>query len=346
MPEPQDTRASACERHSFTTLSAGRSLTGAWNYGLQIKDFYHRGTENTEKAVTVFWFMLLLFLSALQYYRIIDTMRHTPIRMIALDLDGTLLRSDCSIGTRTVKALQAAKAIGVEIVLASGRMTPAMEQTAALLGLDVCLVSYNGAVVCSRLSDGRKRLYHCPLNAGIARELFAYAHPRQYQINFYYEDVIVSEDGPHLRPFIDIYRTRTGSPYRIVERLDAYLECSPTKLLFLVDPSLRNGIENDIRPLFETRATIIRTDPEYLEFLDPSVDKGKGLVKLAAILGIEMTHVMAMGDGENDVPMLQAAGWGVAVANAKECCMAVAKAITISDHNNDAVAEAVERWVL
>lgn len=269
-----------------------------------------------------------------------------PIRMVALDLDGTTLRTDKTVGPRTIKALHAAHAKGVEIVLASGRMTPAMEVTANAIGLDVCLVSYNGAVACSRVSEGRKRIYHQPLSPEIARELFEYAHPRRYQINFYDNDVIVSEDTPYLRPFIDIYRSRTGSPFHIVDRLDTYLDRAPTKLLFCVEPSKRPGIEHDLRPRFESRTTMLRTDPEYLEFLDPAVDKGLGVRKLAEMRGFGTHEVMAMGDGENDIAMLKIAGWAVAVANAGETCKKAAQVITQNDHDHDAVAEALERWVL
>lgn len=269
-----------------------------------------------------------------------------PIRMIALDLDGTLLRTDKSVGPRTAEALRAAHAKGIEITLASGRMTPAMERTAAALGLDCNIVSYNGAAVCGHAAGGRKRLFHQPLNAGVARELFLYARERRYQVNFYHEDVIVSEDAPHLMPYVDLYRNRTGSPYRMVKNLEEFLHHAPTKLLLVVDPAIRNTIDAELRPRYSPRATVIRTDPEFLEFLDPSVDKGRGVEKLAEILGIPMHSVMAVGDGENDVPMISSAGFGVAVANAFPQVKAVAKAVTQADHNNDAVAEAIERWVL
>lgn len=269
-----------------------------------------------------------------------------PIRMIALDLDGTTLRTDKTVGPRTIKALRAAHAKGVEVVLASGRMTPAMEDTARRLEIDCCIVSYNGAAVCGRVSKGRPRLIHQPLSAAIARELYAYARANRYQANFYHEDVIISEDAPHLLPYVEIYRSRTGSPFNLVKNLEDYLHHSPTKFLLVMEPEIRPKVEAELRPRFGSLATIIRTDPEYLEFLDPNVNKGSGVAKLAEILGIEMRSVMAMGDGENDVPMLQAAGWGVAVANANSHCRAVAKAFTQNDHDNDAVAEAVERWVL
>lgn len=269
-----------------------------------------------------------------------------PIKMIALDLDGTLLRADKSVGPRTAEALRAAHARGIEITLASGRMTPAMEQTAGALGIDVNIVSYNGAAVCGHAAGGRKRLYHQPLGVGVARELFQYARARRYQVNFYHEDVIVSEDAPHLMPYIDLYRNRTGSPYRLVSDLEDYLHYAPTKLLIVVDPPVRDAIDAELRPRFSPKATVIRTDPEFLEFLDPSVDKGRGVAKLAEILGIAMDSVMALGDGENDVPMLAAAGFGVAVANANPRAKSVARAVTHNDHNHEAVAEALERWIL
>ena len=277
--------------------------------------------------------------------------RKTPpksMRLIALDLDGTLLRSDRSIGPRTVRALHAAHAKGVEVVLASGRMTAAMESTADQLGLDVYVVSYNGAAVCAPRAENRRRLFHLPLPQDVSQELCTLGKQRGYQINFYHENVIVSEDGPRLRPWIDIYRSRTGSPFRFVERLEDYfLKYAPSKMLYVVDPVTRNAVDAELRPRFHPRrATMMRTDPEYLEFLNAEVDKGKSVVWLAKTLGIAAGQVLALGDGENDMTMLEAAGWGVAVANAGERCKTVADAITRNDNNNDAVAEAVERWVL
>jgi Cof subfamily protein (haloacid dehalogenase superfamily) len=266
--------------------------------------------------------------------------------MIALDLDGTLLKSNASVSSRNRKALQAAHKNGIEIVLASGRMTPAMEDAAAQLGFDVHLVSYNGAAVCSQHAHKRERLFHQPLPAAVAKDLFQVARERRLQVNFYHNDVIVSEDAPHLRPHIDVYRSRTQSPFRFVDRLDDYLHESPTKMLFVVDPAIRNPLSEELARSFGQRATIVRTDPEYLEFLDPAIDKGRGVERLAAMLNIPMQAIMAMGDGENDVTMLRSVGFGVSVANAGAPAKSAAKSVTQNDHNNDAVAEAIERWVL
>lgn len=269
-----------------------------------------------------------------------------PVRMIALDLDGTLLCTDKTLGQRTKEALHAAHAKGVEIVLASGRMVSSIERVAALVELDVCIISCNGAAVFGRKAAGRKLLFYEPLKAEVARELVAFGKSRRYQVNFYHEDVIYSEDGPHLRPWIEIYRARTGSFFRFVENLDPYLHLAPPKVLYVVDPKIRNAIQAELTPRFGSRVTMMRTDPEYLEFLEPGIDKGVGLARLAEQLGIPIGQVMAMGDGENDIAMLEASGWPVAVANAGPLCKAVARFCTRNDNDHDAVAEAVERWVL
>jgi hydroxymethylpyrimidine pyrophosphatase-like HAD family hydrolase len=131
-----------------------------------------------------------------------------------------------------------------------------------------------------------------------------------------------------------------------VPNLDDYLHLAPTKVLYVVDPKRRNVIQEELAPRLGPRATMMRTDPEYLEFLDPGIDKGVGLTRLAESLGIPLGQVMAIGDGENDIAMLAAAGWPVAMANAGPLCRAAGKFFTQRDNDHDGVAEAVERWVL
>ncbi|MBI3829307.1 MAG: HAD family phosphatase [Planctomycetes bacterium] len=268
------------------------------------------------------------------------------IRLVSLDLDGTLLRSDNTIGERTRKALEAAHERGVKIVLNSGRMTPSMEYAADLLDFDVHLISYNGAAAAGPRAQGRKKLFEKPMLLEVAQALLSFAKARGLQMNYYLDELIYSEDAPHLRPHIDLYIKRTRSPYRFVPSMEKYATRAPYKVLFVVDPKVRDPLEAKLKPRFATRATITRTDPEYLEFLHPEVDKGVGLRGLAAALNIPIEQVMAVGDADNDEPMVRAAGWGIGMANAKPSVRSVASAITASDHNHDGVAEAIERWVL
>ena len=269
-----------------------------------------------------------------------------PIRLIALDVDGTLFRSNKTVGKRTRDALQAAHRKGVQVVLASGRMTPAMEPAVDQLELDVFIVSYNGAAICAPRSEGRKRLFYSPLPATVAKDLYRFGRARGYQVNFYHEDVILTVDEPHLRPWIEVYRSRTGATFRFVETMDAYLHHAPTKLLFVTDPHTRNRLLQEMAPDFGARAFMVCSDPEYLEFLSLDVCKGRGVARLAESRGVPLSSVMAIGDGDNDVTMVQMAGFGVAVANASPQCKAAAKAITTRTNEDDAVAQAVEKYVL
>ena len=212
--------------------------------------------------------------------------------------------------------------------------------------MDTFICSYNGAVACGRISDDRERLFHRPLRADIAGELYAFAREHALQVNYYLDDVIVSEDAPHLRPWIELYRERTGSPYRLVKSLEGYLHRDPTKLLFVMEPKEREAVAQYWKAKLGTSAEVVRTEEEYLEFLAPGADKGEAVAFIAGRLGIQPEAVMAMGNGENDVPMLRKAGWPVAVANAGTACKAAAKMVTLNNHDNEAVAEAVEKWVL
>ena len=126
-----------------------------------------------------------------------------------------------------------------------------------------------------------------------------------------------------------------------IKRLIQYM-----KVLFIVDPPVQTALEAELRPRFESRATVTKTEPEYIEFLHPTVNKGAGLKGLCDSLGISMHRVMAIGDADNDEPMVALAGWGVGVANANERVRRVAASLTVADCNHDGVGEAIERWVL
>jgi len=268
------------------------------------------------------------------------------IKLVSLDLDGTLLRSDNSIGPRTLKALEAAHRKGVKVALNSGRMTPSMELVADLIPFDVYIVSYNGAAAKGLRAERRRTLFERSMPLDVAIEMTTLAKQRGLHINYYLDELIHCETDPVTQPYIDLYRTRTGSPFRIVERIEAFFDRAPMKVLFVVDPPVRDELEAELRPKYERRATVTKTEPEYLEFLHPQVDKGVGLAGLAQGLGLPIEATLAVGDADNDAPMLLAAGWGVAMANAKPLTRSRADAFTEASHNEDGVAEALERWVL
>lgn len=267
------------------------------------------------------------------------------IRLIALDLDGTLLDAQKTISPRNRAALRRASELGVTVALASGRMTDCIAPTAERLGLDCPIIAYNGAMARGRAADGRPVLFHRPLEARHSKELIDFCRGR-YLLNVYFDDRVYAEDTPELRHFAELYSARTGAVYEFVPDLGPFEGRDTTKAITVTDPSDRERLHAEWLPRLGDATTIVRTDPEYLEFMERGTDKGVALVGLCRALGIPIEEAMACGDGDNDAEMLAAAGLGVAMANASPRTLAAADEVSPLTNLEDAVADAVERHVL
>ncbi|MHC4252566.1 MAG: Cof-type HAD-IIB family hydrolase [Planctomycetota bacterium] len=271
--------------------------------------------------------------------------RDRRIRLIALDLDGTLLNSEKTISPRNRTALRRASDAGVVVALASGRMTDCIAPTAERLGIDCPIIAYNGGMARGRAADGRPVLFHRPLEARYSKELTDFCRGR-YLLNVYFDDKVYAEETPALRRFAEIYSTRTGAVYEFVPDLGPFEGQDTTKAIIITDPPERDRLHAEWSPRWGDETTIVRTDPEYLEFMERGTDKGVALVGLCEALGIPIEAAMACGDGDNDAEMLAAAGLGVAMANASPRTLAAADEVSPRTNLEDAVADAVERHVL
>ena len=268
------------------------------------------------------------------------------IRLIALDIDGTLLNDAKELPEENREALTEAVAQGVVVAIASGRMTPTIEPVAELLGLDCVIIAYNGGKVLAPRKVGRTVLRHEPVPSEVSDVFVKFAHEKGYLLNFYYEERLYGQEGPRQRRFMDIYSSRTGAQYHIEKDLTRFYGLQPTKLILMGDPPDLDKLCVSFRESLGSQAYITKTDPEYLEVMAPGVDKGSALPVMAAHYGFTVDEVLAVGDADNDVGMLRAAGIGVAVQSAGPGARAAADFITESSNNDSAVAEAVRRWAL
>jgi Cof subfamily protein (haloacid dehalogenase superfamily) len=268
------------------------------------------------------------------------------IRLIALDVDGTLLNDAKQLPEENRAALAEAAAQGVVIAIASGRMTPTIEPIAELLGIDCVIIAYNGGKVVAPRAAGRTVLHHEPVPSEVSDVFVKFAHEKGYLLNFYHDDRLYAEDGPRRRPFMEIYSSRTGAQYHIDDNFTRFYGVQPTKLILMGDPSEIDELCVSFRESLGSKAYITKTDLEYLEVMAPGVDKGSALQVMASYYGFTVDEVLAVGDADNDVGMLRAAGLGVAVQNAGPAAKAGADVVTESSNNDSAVAEAVRRWVL
>ena len=248
------------------------------------------------------------------------------IKLVALDLDGTLFDSKGNISAENRQALKKASEKGIVIALSSGRMTDCVSPAAKALGIDCPIIAYNGAMVRDSELKGRNVLFHKPLQAGYADSIIDYSLEKQFHLNFYLDDALYAQDDRSLRKYAEIYAAQTGAVFNYVPDIRKFKGKDPTKLILITDASVpgkndfrsRNGQYDHFNPILGDKVTLTKTNPEYLEFMDIGADKGVGLKELAARYRIDISETIAFGDGDNDAPMLAAAGIGVAMANAGE----------------------------
>ena len=297
------------------------------------------------------------------------------MRLIALDLDGTLLDDAGRISSSDAARSPRFAARGGLVVLASGRMTDNIRPFYGVLGLDGPTIAYNGAWVRDTAARGRPTILQLSLPAAYADVLLDYTLAEHFQLNYYYEETLYARDDPSLRPYADFYARQTGAVFHFLPDLERFRGCTPTKLLIVTDPSVpgehdprrrdelfavwdarwgqkvtmeRTGNSNARAQTSDARrgreVTVERTNPEYLEFFHRDAGKGNALAALAAHYGIAREEVMALGDSFNDISMLEWAGCGIAVANAKPAVKAAADWVSPLTNNESAVADAIAHW--
>lgn len=261
-------------------------------------------------------------------------------RLVAIDVDDTLLTDDLKVTPGTREALHEAVRQGVVVTLATGRMFASARQTADQLDLNVPIITYQGALI-KNLLDG-KVLYERPVPAGAGAEIVAYAEERGLHLQGYLDDKLyASADNDKVKA----YSKLTGVPYEVRTDFRTIAEKGSLKLLIIDEPEKLDALAPELRERFGDRVHITKSKPNFLEFLHPEATKGHALLHLAAHYGIGRSETVAIGDSWNDHEMIEAAGLGVAMANAVEPLKRIADHITASN-NEEGVRAVIERFVL
>ena len=272
-------------------------------------------------------------------------------KLIACDLDETLLDDDHRIPERVRRAIAAARERGVRFVPATGRPFESVDGTLADLGLlgepGEYVISFNGGVITDN-ADPAHPLTTCSLAPDVAEALYEEGIGRGLCIHVYtLEHVYLYNYWPAERAYIEgrMNIVETHEPtLGFVEKNDEVV----VKLLFMsLDMDELRRTERELSEAGLTEGLdVVYSSNRYLEFNAPGINKGAGLLALAEHLGIAADETMAIGDNSNDVPMIGAAGLGVAVANASDEARAAAGYVCEADNNAGGVAEAIERFVL
>jgi len=265
----------------------------------------------------------------------------SPIRLIAIDLDGTLLDDRKRISAKTVEALSGLGARGVKVVIASARPPRSVRHVYAALKLDTLQINYNGALIWDE--PGKKRHLHCPLPGPVVRQIVEHArnmHP----------DVLVScelLDRSYTDRVDPNYNTETGRLFApdVIAPLDQFFNVSMTKILLLGDQQKLMEIEMSLGMAFDDHVSLVRTDNDLIQIMDKRVDKSIALKWVARHYGISMSQVLAIGDAANDIGMLRLAGAAVAMGNGHPATRAAAHWVAPSN-NDHGVHAALVRYGL
>ena len=221
---------------------------------------------------------------------------------------------------RTRGAIERTRAAGIHVVLVTGRMFQSVRRYALEAGLDDPVVCYQGAVV-AEPQTGRW-LRHVPIPLELARETIGALRDAGFGMNCYVGDELyVAEITPEARRYADFQKLELHP----VGDLLGWLAAPPTKLVVIGDPEVLDDLEARMKARFDRRLYISKSLPYFLEFASPEVTKASGLAFLAEHLGFAQARTVAFGDGENDVELVEWAGYGVAVANADERVKQVAR---------------------
>ena len=260
-------------------------------------------------------------------------------KLIAVDIDGTLLNSQGVLTENTKKAIQEAVDTGVVFVICTGRPIQGVKSLNEEINRDLPFITYNGAMVIKGTS--REILYQCTLPKNLAKEV--------YGIGTLYDTTIIvwSDNKLYVNCENDKakeYSKFINTPYIKIDSMDE-IPAEITKILWYDDHEKLSKYQDDFKDKIDKRIVHHFSRPFYLEFVDEKATKGIAIQKLCEEYGFDIAQTIAIGDGHNDLSMIKEAGLGVAMENAPDDIKKHAQYITTSC-DEDGVANVIYRYLL
>lgn len=261
------------------------------------------------------------------------------IKLLALDIDGTILRKDYTMSERVKKTIRQAFISGIKVVLVTGRMHRAALPIIKELGLNTPILSYQGALA----KKGDEELYSKCISDGLCREIILELQKFDVQINLYLDDELYSQTDDFR---VIEYCEKRGLNYKKVDSLLSLPDLTANKIL-----AIGHGADDTTEVLmhlkkkFYNNIYVVKSMPIFCEITSSEVSKGRAISYLAEQWGVPMENTMAIGDQDNDIELLKVVELKVAMGNATESLKQVADFVTDSVEE-DGVATAIEKYLL
>lgn len=270
-------------------------------------------------------------------------------KYIFCDMDGTLLNSKSQVTPANARALKEAMSRGVKVVIATGKARPAVIESLKMVdlaGKDGIVSEFSpGVFLQGLIVYGRQgqEIFRRNLDPDVCRETYLYSWENKVPLVAFTKDrCLTLFDHPLVDSMHTIYHE---SKAEVIPSVESLLAAAEIQKVIFIDTA--EGVSTTLRPYWSEalrdRATVVQAVPDMLEIVPHGTSKGGGVKILLDHLGISAKEIMAIGDGENDIEMLELAMLGIALSNGSEKTKAVANAIGVSN-DEDGVADAIYRY--
>jgi Cof subfamily protein (haloacid dehalogenase superfamily) len=265
-----------------------------------------------------------------------------PYRALALDMDGTLLDPQGRISPAATRILRNLSGRGVKIAIASGRMTARITPFVDDLGIPASVIAYNGAEVWEKTGGAWQVVHARTISDRTRDEVFSLCRSRGIFLNIYSGGKL---HGYHVDGDFSgssHYENHTQAVYAGKwRRLEDLPQADIAKLLIVESPEKRDRLFEELAVPYAAHCRVLKSNPEYLEFVDGETSKGSALRFWMKSCGLESHDLLAFGDAENDLEMLTLARRGIAMANSTAGLRALYGPISAWTHEDDGVARAL-----
>jgi len=262
------------------------------------------------------------------------------IALVISDVDGTLVTSQKRVTERTRAAVAKLHAQNIRFTVISSRPPFGLRMLVDTLGITTPMAAFNGGAIAS---PGLEIIKLRSIERDVAREIVGFLDAQRVGVWLFTGAEWLTRDlgGAHVSHETITVQQRPHA----VENFDAVID-NAGKIVGVSDDFARlEAIEAEARARFATRAMAVRSQPYYLDFVAPGIDKGLAVRELAETIGVPLTAIVTLGDMENDVPMFHQTGFSIAMGNANDAVKREARETTLTN-DEDGFAAAVERFIL
>lgn len=261
-------------------------------------------------------------------------------KLIAVDMDGTLLTNSKEITPKTIETVKKAQEAGALFAISTGRPIQGVEKYNHLLNLEGPQITYNGAMIVD--AKTKKVLFEQGLDREDAKRILEEGRKRGTTMCIWSQNQLY---GNVLDERINKYKKLTNVEPLLMENEEELLDQGITKILWYDEVENINAWQEELKEVKFDSVTFCTSQPFFLEFFNSKVSKAVAMEKIGEIYGIKQEEMIAAGDGYNDLAMIEYAGLGVAMENAVDGVKAAAQYITASNEE-DGVAKVIEKFIL